>query len=127
MLGVGRQGDETVQAQIDYDVAAADGGGGKGFRKALRLNGIVRSSHDFVGHLNVVFFEADDLEIVLGSPSTRRLSTSTAHRRGPSLRWSTLFFRCHLTNMPASLYRRHPRTRVRPSHDRAIRPVGGLI
>ncbi len=72
VLGVGREGDETVQAQVDFDVAAAGTANGAGYRKSLRLNGIVRSSAEFVGHLNVVFFEADDLEIVLGSPSTRR-------------------------------------------------------
>ncbi len=70
VLGVGREGDQTVQAQIDFDVSAT--GSGNGYRKSLRLNGIVRNSSDFVGHLNVVFFEADDLEIILGSPSTRR-------------------------------------------------------
>lgn len=72
VLGVGREGDETVQAQVDFDVSPAAQASGTGYRKALRLNGIVRTSSDFVGHLNVVFFEADDLEIVLGSPSTRR-------------------------------------------------------
>ncbi len=72
ILGVGREGDETVQAQLDYDVAAPGSSSGTGLRKSLRLNGIVRTSSEFVGHLNVVFFEADDLEIVLGSPTTRR-------------------------------------------------------
>ncbi len=72
ILGVGREGDETVQAQIDFDVAASGSTNGSGYRKSLRLNGIVRTSADFVGNLNVVFFEADDLEIILGSPSTRR-------------------------------------------------------
>ena len=72
VLGVGRDGDATVQAQVDYDVAAAGRDSGTGYRKSLRLNGIVRSSADFVGRLNVVFFEADDLEIVYGAPSIRR-------------------------------------------------------
>ncbi len=71
ILGVGREGDSTVQAQIDFDAAPA-GENRPGLRKSLRLNGIVRSSADFVGRLNVVFFEADDLEIILGSPSVRR-------------------------------------------------------
>ena len=71
VLGVARDGDATVQAQIDFDVAPAGEGSG-GLRKSLRLNGITRTSADFVGRLNVVFFEADDLEIVLGSPSVRR-------------------------------------------------------
>ncbi len=72
VMGVAREGGETVQAQIDIDVPAANTAGSGGYRKALRLNGIVRSSADFVGHVNVVFFEADDLEIVVGSPSKRR-------------------------------------------------------
>lgn len=72
VLGVGRDGDTTVQAQLDFDVAAAGGESGAGYRKSLRLNGIVRGSADFVGRLNVVFFEADDLEIVYGPPSIRR-------------------------------------------------------
>jgi DNA replication and repair protein RecF len=70
-LGIGREGDQTTQAQIDFDVAGP-GAGGSGMRKSLRINGIVRSASDFVGRLNVVFFEAEDLEIVTGSPSTRR-------------------------------------------------------
>jgi DNA replication and repair protein RecF len=72
VLGVGREGDSTVQAQLDFDVAAQVGESGSGLRKSLRLNGIVRTSADFVGQLNVVFFDADDLEIVYGSPLTRR-------------------------------------------------------
>lgn len=72
VLGVGRDGDTTVQAQLDFDVAANGDTTGTGYRKALRLNGIARSSADFVGRLNVVFFDADDLEIVYGAPSTRR-------------------------------------------------------
>jgi DNA replication and repair protein RecF len=73
ILGVGRDGDTTIQAQIDVDVTAA--GTPKGapeFRKGLRVNGIKRSAIDFVGNLNIVFFEADDLEIVYGSPGRRR-------------------------------------------------------
>lgn len=70
-LGIGREGDQTTQAQLDYDVAAP-GSGGSSMRKSLRINGIVRSAADFVGKLNVVFFEAEDLEIVTGSPSKRR-------------------------------------------------------
>ena len=72
VLGVAREGAETVQSQIDFDVPATNAHGGASYRKSLRLNGIVRNSADFVGHINVVFFEADDLEIVVGSPSNRR-------------------------------------------------------
>jgi len=73
VLGVGRQGDTTIQAQIDVDVTAATTpNGNPGFRKGLRVNGIKRSAIDFVGNLNIVFFEADDLEIIHGSPGRRR-------------------------------------------------------
>ena len=72
VLGVGRAGDTTIQAQIDVDVTAAAASASAGFRKGLRVNGIKRSATDFVGSLNVVFFEADDLEIIHGSPGRRR-------------------------------------------------------
>ena len=74
VLGVGREGDTTIQAQIDVDVTAPTGPSqaAAGFRKGLRVNGIKRSAIDFVGNLNVVFFEADDLEIIHGSPGRRR-------------------------------------------------------
>jgi DNA replication and repair protein RecF len=73
VLGVGRSGDTTIQGQIDVDVTAPGAGGGAaGFRKGLRVNGIKRSAIDFVGNLNIVFFEAEDLEIIYGSPGRRR-------------------------------------------------------
>ena len=73
VLGVGRDNDSTIQAQIDVDVTAPGSARGMpGFRKGLRVNGIKRSAIDFVGNLNIVFFEAEDLEIVYGSPGRRR-------------------------------------------------------
>ncbi|MEE8045244.1 MAG: DNA replication/repair protein RecF, partial [Dehalococcoidia bacterium] len=73
VLGVGRDGDTTIQAQIDVDITASGtSSGAAGFRKGLRVNGIKRSAIDFVGNLNVVFFEAEDLEIIYGSPGRRR-------------------------------------------------------
>jgi DNA replication and repair protein RecF len=73
VLGVGREGDTTIQAQIDVDVTPSPTPNGNlGFRKGLRVNGIKRSAIDFVGNLNIVFFEADDLEIIHGSPGRRR-------------------------------------------------------
>ena len=41
-------------------------------QKYVRVNGAPRSVADSVGRLNAVLFSADDLEIVLGSPSARR-------------------------------------------------------
>ena len=73
VLGVGREGDNATQAQIDIDVTAMKSSvGSPGFRKSLRINGIKRSAIDFVGNINIVFFEADDLEIIYGSPGRRR-------------------------------------------------------
>jgi DNA replication and repair protein RecF len=73
ILGVGREGDNTIQAQIDVDITAPGSpAGAPGFRKGLRVNGIKRSAIDFVGNLNIVFFEADDLDIIHGSPGRRR-------------------------------------------------------
>ena len=74
VLGVGRSADSTVQAQIDFDITATERSKNAthAFRKGLRVNGIKRSAIDFVGNLNIVFFEAEDLEIIYGSPGQRR-------------------------------------------------------
>jgi len=77
--GVAREGDVTVQVQIDFEVAppmpAADpsaGAVGGPMAKSLRVNGIERTAAEFVGSANVVLFEAEDLALVLGAPSGRR-------------------------------------------------------
>ncbi len=74
VLGIGRDEDKTIQAQIDVDIAPPEAlsKGPGAFRKGLRVNGIKHSAIDFVGNLNIVFFEADDLAIVSGSPGRRR-------------------------------------------------------
>ncbi len=76
VLGVGREGDTTTQAQVDVDVAgpatAALAGADTLVKKSLRINGIVRSAAEFVGKLNVVYFEAGDLQLVHGGPAERR-------------------------------------------------------
>ena len=74
ILGVGRNADSTVQAQIDFDITATESStnSNHAFRKGLRVNGIKRSAIDFVGNLNIVFFEAEDLKIIYGSPGRRR-------------------------------------------------------
>lgn len=76
VYGVAREADTTVQAQIDIDVAPpgalSEDGAPLPLKKALRVNGIIRTAAEFVGRLNVVYFEARDLEIVTGGPSERR-------------------------------------------------------
>ena len=72
VLGVGRQHDLTVQAQLDIEAPPPSPLGPVAFQKSLRVNGIVRTAADFVGALNIVFFQAGDLELVTGPPSFRR-------------------------------------------------------
>ena len=43
-----------------------------GFRKRIRINGVNRRALDLVGHLRVVLFVPQDIELVAGSPSRRR-------------------------------------------------------
>ncbi len=77
--GVAREGDVTVQVQVDFEVAppvpAAEPGAEPApgaVAKSMRVNGIERSAAEFVGSANVVLFEAEDLSLVLGAPSGRR-------------------------------------------------------
>ena len=72
MLGVARQHDLTVQAQLDVEVSPPSPLGPASFQKSLRVNGVVRTAAEFVGAVNIVFFQADDLELVTGSPAVRR-------------------------------------------------------
>ena len=72
MLGVARQHDLTVQAQLDIEASPPSPLGPTSFQKSLRVNGIVRTAAEFVGAINIVFFQADDLELVTGPPSVRR-------------------------------------------------------
>ena len=41
-------------------------------QKSVRLNGVPRRSSDVVGEINAVMFSAQDLDLVLGSPTVRR-------------------------------------------------------
>ena len=41
-------------------------------QKLVRINGVPRRASDLVGEINAVLFTAQDLELVLGSPSVRR-------------------------------------------------------
>ena len=72
VLGVARQHDLTVQAQLDIEAPPPSPLGPTSFQKSLRVNGIVRTAAEFVGAINIVFFQADDLELVTGPPSVRR-------------------------------------------------------
>ena len=72
VLGVGRERDFIVRAQMDIEVSAPGNMGSPPMRKSLRVNGVLRTAGEFVGNMNIVFFEASDLEIITGAPSFRR-------------------------------------------------------
>jgi DNA replication and repair protein RecF len=76
VLGVAREDGDTVQAQVDIDVAPYTPGpfeeAGTQIKKSLRVNGIIRQAVEFVGRVTVVYFEAADLEIVTGGPADKR-------------------------------------------------------
>lgn len=48
------------------------GANGPASRKQIRINGVNRRSLDLLGHLNLVLFVPQDVELVSGSPSVRR-------------------------------------------------------
>lgn len=73
-------------ARIDADVERADRAerveitilknngavNGAAVRKQIRINGVNRRALDLLGHLNVVLFVPQDVDLVAGSPSLRR-------------------------------------------------------
>ena len=71
---IGKSDTKNIQAQIDFDVTTGKTNPDKSLilRKSLRVNGLVRKSPDFVGSINVVCFEVNNLEILTGPPSNRR-------------------------------------------------------
>lgn len=79
IAGVARDTELTVQAQIDFDVIPRNPEQGRGgarpaplVKKELRVNGVQRPASEFVGAVNVVAFSAEDIDLVVGSPSVRR-------------------------------------------------------
>lgn len=74
VLGIGKESEKTIQAQIDFDVESKKDSNKPlpALRKSLRLNGLPRVSSDFVGNINIVCFEVNDINILMGPPSNRR-------------------------------------------------------
>lgn len=59
--------------RIEITILKANGGAnGFAVRKQIRINGVNRRALDLLGHLNVVLFLPQDVELVDGSPSVRR-------------------------------------------------------
>jgi len=72
--GFARQADNTIHAQIDFEVAAQGDlqAAPNLVRKSLRVNGVVTPAADFVGTINVIAFAAEDISLVVGAPGERR-------------------------------------------------------
>jgi len=65
--------------------------GKKTASKIFKVNGVGRRWRDFVGHLKVVLFRPEDIEIILGSPSIRRVYLDSVLSQVDSL-----YRQCHL-------------------------------
>lgn len=59
-------------SQVRIDMALTPSQNGDIFRKQVREDGIPKSAADVIGAIPVVLFSVDDLEIIQGSPSSRR-------------------------------------------------------
>lgn len=56
--------------RVDITLLPANGNGG--FRKQVRINGVVRRALDLVGLLLVVLFRPEDVDLIAGAPAGRR-------------------------------------------------------
>jgi DNA replication and repair protein RecF len=76
--GVERRGGDVQLETLVVGAATAANAPAQRAGKRFRVNGIPRRAIDFVGQLQSVLFTADDLEIISGSPSDRRLFIDVA-------------------------------------------------
>lgn len=66
------EGDNRTE-RIDITILQNNqGANGPTMRKQIRINGVNRRALDLLGHLNVVLFVPQDVDLVAGSPSVRR-------------------------------------------------------
>jgi len=63
------RGDSSVLLEITVSQQAENG---SRYQKQIRLNGVNKRAMDLLGHLNVVLFVPEDVNLVSGSPSLRR-------------------------------------------------------
>jgi DNA replication and repair protein RecF len=63
------RGDNSVLLEITVSQQAENG---SRYQKQVRLNGVNKRAMDLLGHLNVVLFVPEDVNLVSGSPSLRR-------------------------------------------------------
>ena len=67
ILGIAEEKTNNIKAQIDYEVFQ-----NMDITKTFRINGVIVSTQEFVGNINSVFFDTDDIQIITGPPSGRR-------------------------------------------------------
>ena len=67
ILGIAEEKNHNIKAQVDYDVSS-----NKDLDKTFRINGVIVSTQEFVGNINSVFFDTDDIAIISGPPLVRR-------------------------------------------------------
>ena len=67
ILGIAEEKTNNIKAQIDYEVFQ-----NMDITKTFRINGVIVSTQEFVGNVNSVFFDTDDIRIITGPPSGRR-------------------------------------------------------
>ena len=69
LVGRVARGDNSVLLEITVSQQAENG---SRYQKQVRLNGVNKRAMDLLGHLNVVLFVPEDVNLVSGSPSLRR-------------------------------------------------------
>ena len=67
VLGIAEEKNRNIKAQIDYDISK-----NSELIKTFRINGVIVSNQEFVGNINSVFFDTDDISIISGPPLIRR-------------------------------------------------------
>ena len=61
-----------TRSRIEISLVLEQGDRGQRLRKTIRINGVDKRVMDLVGHLNVVMFLPQDLQLIEGGPSERR-------------------------------------------------------
>ena len=67
ILGIAEENNHNIKAQVDYNISQA-----KDLDKTFRINGVIVTTQEFVGNINSVFFDTDDIAIISGPPLVRR-------------------------------------------------------
>ena len=64
--------EKSTKLEIHYQCEPSDNNDGFIAQKFIKIDGIPKRASDFVGHLNSVLFSVAELDLVFGTPSSRR-------------------------------------------------------